>query len=205
MDTSTFQLDQIHQEVPALLCQYTYFLNKESQKVLSIGFDPSTFRPVLHLTSLVNDEHLCFSNEDWACVTACLKYCLKYLIGSSDVAWYSSNSLVIESIINNGERLIKITNLNVSPGVFELNLNELQVINQFSTFLTRILKHYSDYWFDVEYYYRSYLLKCISWNKKQLDISDYFTPGNRCLNYFRIFNEFPIVCRNKLEYDLLQK
>lgn len=200
MDSSCLQLDRIG--VPTLLCQYTYFLNSEFNKVLLIGFENQTFRPTIYITSLVKSEQLHFSYEEWACVTACIKYCAKFLNGSSDVVWYSSNSLVIESIISDGERLIKISNFDNTIGAIELNLEEFKIIEQYSAYLSRIFKHYSEYWFDVEIYYRTYVFKCMTSAKRQLDITNYFSPRNRCLNYFRIFNELPIVCKAKLDADL---
>lgn len=202
MDSSYLQLEIIDQELPSLLCQYTYFLNKHFTKVLLTGFDTTTFKPTIYLASLTTKNKIVFSNEEWACVIACLKYCVKFLNGSSDVAWYSSNSLVIESISVDGERLIKITNFNITDSSFTLNLEELEKIEQLSAFLTRIIKHYCQYWYDLEVYYRTYVLKCISNNSRSLDDSDYFSPGNRCLNYFRIFHEIPIMCNHKLLTDL---
>lgn len=202
MDSSLLQLDNIHEEISILLCQYTYFLNKEASKALFLGFNPSTFRPVLHITSLIDNKQLEFTNEDWACVTACSKYCIKFLSENSDLAWYSSNTLVIESIYKNSERLIRISFFDSPDSFVELNLYEFEIINQYSTFISRIFKHYSDYWTEIDKYYRQYLLKCITLNKTCLDQEDYFLPNNRCLNYYRIFNELPIVCRNKLINDL---
>lgn len=203
MDGSLLQLDCVDQELPILLCQYTYFLNKIANKVLFIGFDSTTFRPVIQLLSLDNNQRLCFSFHEWACVSACMKYCIKFLKGSSDIAWYSSQNLVIESFVRNDERLIKISNLDAANSVIELNLEEFENLDSYSPFLSRIFKHYNEHWFDVEVYYRTYVLKCLSVNKCELDITEYFTPANRCLNYFRIFNEIPIICKNKLTVDLV--
>lgn len=202
MDGSLLQLDRIDQELPILLCQYTYFLNKAATKVLFIGFDSSTFRPVIHLLAFNNNQRLCFSFHEWACVNACMKYCIKFLKGSSDIAWYSSQNLVIESLSRNNKRFIKISNLDVLNSVIELDVEEFENLELYSQFLSRIFKHYNEYWFDVEVYYRTYVLKCLSGNKGELDITEYFTPNNRSLNYFRLFNEIPVVCRSKLTSDL---
>lgn len=202
MDSSYLQLENIDQETPSLLCQYTYFLNKQSEKALLNGFDTTTFKPSIYIVSLLKKDKIVFSSDEWACIVACIKYCIKFLNGSSDVAWYSSNSIVIESLSVDGERLIKITNFDSVGSSITLNHEELEKIDQLSTFLSRIVKHYCAYWYDLEVYYRTYVLKCVSSNKKRLDDVDYFSPGNRCLNYFRIFNEIPIMCSHKLLTDL---
>lgn len=202
MESSYLHLENLDQEIPSLLCQYTYFLNKHANKVLLIGFDTTTFKPVISLASLAKKKKIVFSSEEWACVVSCIKYCLKYLKGSSDVAWYSSNSLVIESITIDNERLVKITNFDLADSSITLNLEELNKIDQLSSFLTRIIKHYVQFCYDLEVYYRTYVLNCVTSNKTSLDQSEYFSPGNRCLNYFRIFNEIPIMCGHKLKTDL---
>lgn len=204
MDGSLLQLDRIDIDLPNLICQYTYFLNKIASKILLIGFSPDTFHPLIYISSLEQNQQLHFKKEEWCCFNACLKYCLKFLTEKSKTVWYSSNSLVIESITTNSERLIRITNFDVVDGVIELNLEEIQTIEKYSEFLTTLINHYSENWLDVETFYHTYLFKCAQLNKKKLDFDDFFKPSNRSLNYFRIFNEIPIICERKLEADFKQ-
>lgn len=204
MDTSLLQLDTIDNNIPALLCQYTYFLNSESSKLFLIGFNRNTFSPTICITSLLTYEQISFSYEEWTCVRACIKYCLKFLEGNSDVAWYSSHSLVIESSTNDNKRFIKISNLDCAASSIELNFEEFKIIEQLAPFISRIFKHYTEHCFDLEVYYRTYVLKCMTSNRPRLGNEHYFSPGNRCLNYFRIFHEIPVLCKTKLEIDMTQ-
>lgn len=203
MDHTLLQVNRVHLDSPNLLCQYTYFLNRDASKTIILGFDTNTFAPTIQILSFVNNKKISFTIDEWNCVLTYLNHCFQYLQGQTETAWCKKSSLIIDSTCRDGERFIRFSNYESSSNTIELNIDEFKVLSDFSPFLTRILKHYSDNYFEVEKYYRQYVLKCIVYNTKSLDYSEYFFPPNRgVLNYLRLFSELPILSRYKLDADL---
>lgn len=195
-------------EAPVLLSQYSYYLNKEGTKSVIVGYNSTTLHPSIALFSPITCEKVELSKYDWLCIKAILKYGQQYLIGNTNNVFYRSQHVQIDSTMKNSERLIRIVNFNMPDSHIELNLEEFETLIEYSYYISKIVIHYSELCCDVSTFFESYKMKCIEQNKQRLDPSDFclhfsnFGLNSKTINWFRIFNEIPIVCREKLAREI---
>lgn len=207
MDLTSIKLNKGDREYPAqLLLQYSYYLNKSATKQVLIGFDTDTFKPYILLTDSCTDTFLHFSYENWRFINECLDNCINYLNDDTQTCWESSTDKIwkinlVGDCFENGTRTIVIKNTTFDREI-TFNLEELTVLNKFAPYLTRMIRHYDDKWGFVKQFYKSYLLKCFVGDVDRLPFSKFFKNEGNTVNYFRLFNEIPVLCNDKLIADL---
>lgn len=206
MDSAVIQLEKKDCESPQLLLQYSYYLNRTVTKQILIGFDPYHFRPYIVVIDFQHNTFLHFSQENWEFITECINSCLDYVNQVTQGCWASTHDKVwnINSVgdcIDGEERGIVIKNIAFDREII-LNLEELTVLSQLAPYLTRMLKHYNERWGFVREYYRSYLLKCFVSDVDRLQMKQFYKYDTISVNYFRLFNEIPVLCKDKLRSDL---
>lgn len=206
MDSSVIQLEKGECEIPTFLLQYSYYLNRSATKQIILGFGPDSFKPYVALISFHEKKFLYFSASYWNFFVEHVHDCEEYLNKNAEICSASSNDCVFEINKvtlddNNDTRQISITNVNFNCKII-LNLEELSVLNQLIPFLSRMMNHFEEKWGFVKEFYRAYLLKCFIGDTDHLILKQFFKIESPAINYFRLFNEIPVLCRDKLKTDL---
>lgn len=200
MDSCVLQLEKSDCDFPSqLLLQYSYYLNKSATKEALIGFDKDSFQARVLLQDNVTKTVLEFTPENWEFVGECLESSSPECFGTTgDKIW---NIYSIGESVCNEDRCIAIKNVPYDRKIL-FNREELTILLQYMPYLRRMLKHYNEKWGIVKQYYSAYLMKCFVADTLALKLKKFFKFEMSALNYFRLFNEIPVICRDKLLCDL---
>lgn len=205
MDSIELQMQKGEYDRPTLLLQYCYYLNSAATKQVIVGFDSETFRPYVVLMSLCEKSYLFFSVSNWSFVIDGLDKCEKYLKYKKENVWgVSADDIFQMDKVESDDcntRQIKIANVVFNCEIL-FGLEEIETLIQLSSFLSRILNHYNDKWGYVKEFYRAYLIECCVGDENKFSLKQFFSIKSPSVNYFRLFNEIPVICRNKLKNDL---
>lgn len=181
-----------------LLLSYTYFINAEHTKYISIGFSVKTFTPCviinyigyaqtkLGLTEWLNIfmiKHEEISTFFKNCETSkCRK--IKTLKNSQIHFDYVTKSLILNSLAINHEEWILMQQMT----------DYIQSVLYWCRYLTRA----------VSLYYDEYVKRCVENSVYSLDATHFFTDETSIIkcNFSRLFWEMPILCKNKLFNDI---
>lgn len=204
MDSTIIQLEKADCEIPTFLLQYSYYLNRSATKQIILGFDAETFKPYAALISFHEKKFLYFSASYWDFLSEHIDLCSDYL----NLHEANCNALSADGVFeikvkgdNNDARHVSIANVNFNCEII-LNLEEISVLHQLTPYLSRMMKHFDEKWGFVKEFYRTYLLKCFVGDTDHLMIKHFFRIESPAINYFRLFNEIPVLCRDKLKTDL---
>lgn len=201
------QLEKVESKFPEqLLLQYTYYLNKDTSKQVLTGFDVDTFKPCIVMTDSCTKTVLHFSQDNWNFVLECIDNCAGFLNQERPNCWATTfdkvwNIFSVGDFIQNEERYIVIKNIAFDREII-FNADEFLLFYQFAPFLSHILKNYEDKQGYVKEYYRAYLIKCYVRDVVQLQNMHFFKTDGATINFFRLFSEIPIICKDKLKDDL---
>lgn len=195
-----------------LLLQYSYFLNVEACKEITIGYDPYSFVPSVYLTWMDEGSlkylHLC--RDSWIFFRDCLGEIKdnftgnvfnaeQYRATSSDGIWELEFR---QSCFVNGENGFELRNTAFSLSLY-FNFTEIKTLFHLTIYCAAIMVYYGDVQKIVESYYDQYLLVCYANGRDYLDYHEYIRGNDTVkVNWFRVFSEIPIVCKNKLRKDL---
>lgn len=183
------------------LLAYTYFINGEISKYISVGYDTNTFQPsvTIHhigessitLTSMewmimfvYIDQIKTYLDRTWTIIdghnTGIIQVTKEFTIEQhnalSDWVWFKKDDL--NQITINGEEFSQIEHL----------------ADFFNTIIYR-LKLSSEL---VKNYYNDYVDKCAMFGTECLSSSQYFVPAiEKNFNYNKLFIEIGIVCIRK--------
>lgn len=194
--------------LPALLLQYSYYLNREATKCVNIGIDPYRFDPRIIIFSPTQRKGVHLSPVDWTYLYSSYESVHDFLTYKNDCVWFSSPTMTMKSVISSpNARMIKLRNTCSSIPCRKITLNfiewdTLKGLTQYLNVLTTKFLEISPL---VADYYRTYLHQCKVLNKHQLTKDDYFLPddvGSLQFNSYRLFNEIPTICEEKLFEDL---
>lgn len=184
-----------------LLLSYTYFLNNESTKFICIGYDTIHFSPIIHLNH-IRKSSIIWNILDWLTFTT-------HICSIQDFLSHNSNNINISFtnfLISNCDEKIFIKD-KVSLEEVEITAAEMFTLINLIDFLNTIMFHYKSCVAYIQEYYNLYVLNCSTKNVFSLSTSDYFVPPSDRfqLNYYRLFYEIPIIFKEKLLFDVMNK
>lgn len=191
---------------PALLLQYSYYLNSEATKCVNIGIDPYTFTPKMIIFSPTLRKGVNLTCTEWAYLHTSYQGVRDFLTYKKDRAWFSTNNIAVRSMTSKANiRLIKLRN-NPSPShKINLNFSEWETLKGLTSYLNTLMEKFKQISPMVSDFYDSYINKCQQLNVDTLAPDNYFEPHDvhmRNFNSFRLFNEIPVLCEEKLFDDL---
>lgn len=190
--------------VPNLLLSHTYFLNDQHTCYLSIGYNAETFKPEIILFK--NTVFHILEAESWTSVIFNnLQTIKKHFSGENNISFAELPKTIgncdVKLTCRNNERSILFTN---GSKKIVLNQDEWERCSSLLLFLQSMITWSEVVWPDVARYYNLYLLKCIDRKTYSLHLNDFFIPpliGYNYFNFSRLFNELPILCKNKIMND----
>lgn len=191
---------------PALLLQYTYYLNNQGTKCVTIGLDTITFEPrmIIHSTTQRTGVHL--SQVEWTYLHTSYKSVYDFLVCKKDVTFLTAYNFVLKSILTkNKKRFIKLKNNPNPTRQVTLDFAEWVNLGNLTNYLCVLMTKFIEISPFVVEYYNLYLQQSRALKKDPLTSEDYFMPelaDRPQFNTYRLFNEIPLVCREKLTNDL---
>lgn len=191
--------------LPALLLQYSYYLNQEATKCVNIGIDPCTFEPRMIIFSPTLRKGVHLSPIEWTYLHTSYQAVRDFLTYKNDCAWFSSHNINMKSMISPANvRMIKLRNGSSACRKIVLNFIEWETLNSWTLYLGVLMAKFIEISPMVIDYYRAYLHQCRVLGKSVLTSDDYFVSehGGTLFNNYRLFNEIPIICEGKLFEDL---
>lgn len=191
---------------PALLLQYSYYLNAEATKCVNIGIDPYTFQPKMIIFSPIQRKGVNLTCTEWAYLHTSYQGVRDFLTYQKERAWFSTNNIAVRSTTSKANiRLIKLRN-NPSPShKINLNLTEWETLKSMTVYLNALMEKFCQISPMVRDYYDTYITKCHTLAQDVLGPNEFFEPLNgdvTSFNSFRLFNEIPVLCEEKLFEDL---
>lgn len=205
MDTSNHLMSKQsgRRPIPDLLLSYVYFFNEYKTSSIIIGYDTEIFEPKMIL--MKGKEYQTLSWDDWHYFYCCIGG-IKQYFDEQDGDKYGNmvnekNQRFKLALYNQNKHLI----FHEKTAKIRLNSREWERLWDLAPLLHSIFSWYMLTCKEISTYYNLYLNKCILQNCSKLDYKDFFTPmheNNNYCNYSRLFNEIPILCKNKLINDL---
>lgn len=191
---------------PALLLQYSYYLNQEATKCVTIGIDPYTFVPKMIIFSPTLRKGVNLSCTEWAYLHTSYQGVRDFLTYKKDRAWFSTNNIALRSMTSKTNiRLIKLRNNPTPSHKINLNFIEWENLKGLTSYLNALMEKFIQISPMVSDYYDTYISKCHELNQEYLPPHEFFEPQNgqiRNFNSFRLFNEIPVLCEEKMHEDL---
>lgn len=181
---------------PHLILAYTYFLNDDFNRIISIGFSTSTLKPVVVLHHVGNGSVVLTPNEWYSLFLhqqdiegAMNGVAIKNPIFLSDDTKISQD--------DSGRITIKKTSFSTTF-TFQLNGYDWQCFIHLSELFKSILHLYTRSQEKVNLYYVKYTQLCFEKNVMCLDVASYFVVDNAFnLNLPRLFNELGLLFKQK--------
>lgn len=177
-----------------LLLSYTYFINDDCSKYISVGFNPETFKPQTKLHHVgVHQSRL--DLKEWIYI---------FTVKNDEFSSLFTSKNPVKICCSLKSLDIKFKKQKIIINGFEINAQEWLLIVKLSNFIQSVL-----YWCrqtanDVINYYQNYVEKCKAHNVYSLEATHFFvndTSEMKC-NHSRLFYEIPILCKNKLLSDI---
>lgn len=181
-----------------LLLTYSYFLNNENTKIITIGFDSTNFSPTIQLGK-IGKSILTWNVLDWITFTFHACSIQNNLNNNINISISFTNFM-----IHNSDGQIFIKN-NISDEEIEFTSEEIWIVLKLIEYFNTIIFHYKSCAVYVQEYYNQYVVNCASKDLFYLNTTDYFIPpaDHYQLNYYRLFYEIPIICKEKLLSDVM--
>lgn len=196
-----------------LMYANTFQFNK-SMKTISVGLDANnSFKFTIMLKNNRINKYITLEYTDW----------VRLMSIESDIRAYFFQAHYVgdgvgheQTFFCNGELWVRGKKLRSQPLLLFRQLRKRREIltfteEEFESILTfaDIVKFYyqsiSHLSTMVNNYYDMYLQFCYVKKKQQLALSDLFAPMNFQMHIFdfaRVFHEIPIICKNKLKFDI---
>lgn len=195
---------------PTFLQQTLYFINDQSIKFISIGYSPENdFKPTFILAN--SSSYVILSVTDWLslfmmkqeiekCFAAeksdkeSVLYAMKNItVSKYPFGYHDSTVLLIENTPK--------TRLNNQ--VF-INLREYSKLLELEPIFQSLLKQMQPNAAPIDDYYNMYAFYCIQKQKQFLSDDEYFLPiiSINNVDSFKLFQEIPVICSEKLKKDI---
>lgn len=194
--------------IPTLLLRYTYFLDANSKKAMSIGFDSITFKPLIIVQDF-NGSHIVMTIHDWMFVALNHELAKKFFQHDIDQpAFNCSKNITVQHLFGRRkERLIYLQNTDNSHRHCNLSLNaeEYTTLSRLSDFFSTLALYLRKGTNSIEEYYNNYVYYCVMKKQAHLTSKDFFIPiidTENTYNYSRLFHEIPILCDERLRQDI---
>lgn len=189
--------------VPELLLSYTYFLNSQHSCYLRVGYDTESFKlKIVLYKNMIFQE---WSFEDWNNLHRNTGTIQNYFQSNDGVEIKNddaASSMTIRLLKRSRGKCIQFQNVAAKIKIFQSEWEELFVMMDF---LNTVINWCSVIWHEIEQYYNIYYQKCIQLQVNRLSPNEFFIPipstFNYC-NFSRLFNEIPVLCKNRLQQDL---
>lgn len=208
MDSETFQLQKGDREIPRLLLQYSYYLNKSGTKQIITGFDSVSFKAYIVFISFSDRKFIYITPDNWRFFVQCIAASCDYLNKLTDVFELRQSDDTILHVcsynneFNPDDRYICLHDLVYNSRIY-FNLGEIEVLNKLTYYLSLMINHLDNRWGFIKEFYRTYLFKCFSRNIDHLNEHQLFKIDSGLhVNYLRLFHEIPVLCSDKLKFDL---
>lgn len=177
-----------------LLLAYTYFLNNEYTKYISIGYQQDDFKTGIVLHD-IGENCVVLSSFDW----------LSLFIYITEIDCAFSEQKLENPINVTSELILKYNVPNnciiVSKDSAELKITrgDWQIFVQLTEYFSFVLNWYNQTSAIAKNYYDEYVAKCIENNLPYLNSSHYFSPKNcnKNCNFSRLFYEIGIINNEK--------
>ncbi len=214
------------ESLPRLLLQYSYFLDARHVKLVSIGYNNDTFTPTI-LFHHVGKSYIELNAIDWMSIFLNIDNINKYYFtvtskenGEQNDSMKKPNTIKFMTTENFSitpcmEQTSSLTTLLFQQHcqqqqqeqirIFTLDHTEWLRLHELMDFFNTLIFYYKSTVDNVKHYYNEYVKKCVEYNKLKLIGVDFFTPqhiNHYSYNYSRLFYETPIICHDKLYYDI---
>lgn len=188
-----------------LLMSNVYFLNPNKTKFILIGYSVlKDFKPVIVFC------------HDGCYVDFILSDCIALMEKHETINdWFlnkcnnqevleTTKNIYIKKTLKSNKPFLEIRNIQHRRlnNYILLNSREYTTCHQMEIFIQNILKNYQTNWCVVEEYYNVYVQKCCIKNELVLDDCDYFYPEYTSFDFYKLFKEISIFCKDKLESDV---
>lgn len=185
---------EIHLEYtipPHLILAYTYFLNDNFNKFISIGFSAQTLKPVVVLHH-IGQSAVILSTSEW--------YSL--FLNQKDIeSAFTGTPFKAPKYLSEEAKIEQDTSFRIflnKTSKFEFNINDWQCFVHLSELFKSILHLYTRTQDTVQLFYVKYTQLCFEKNVMCLDTSNFFVIENPFnLNLQRLFNELGLLFRQK--------
>lgn len=181
-----------------LLLSYTYFINDDCSKYISVGFNPGTFKPQAKLHH-VGVHQSTLDLKEWLYIFIIKNDEFSNTFTSQNPGKICCSLKSVDIKFKKKYRIILING-------FEINAKEWLIIVKLSNFIQSVLYWCSQATNNIINYYQKYVEKCKLYNVSSLDATYFFVNDEnemKC-NHSRLFYEIPILCKNKLMSDILK-
>lgn len=181
-----------------LLLSYTYFLNADCSKYISVGYNTETFKPQTKLHH-VGVHRTTLGLVEWMYV---------FVIKNDEFSslFTSKNPGKIQSSLKSIDIKFKRKSRNLVINGFEISEQEWLIIVKLSNFIQSVLYWCKQTRSNIVNYYQKYVEKCRANNVSSLDVTHFFVVDDnemKC-NYSRLFYEITILCKTQLLSDILK-
>lgn len=193
--------------VPDLLLAYTYFLNEQHTCYINVGYniDDFTLNVCLYKNGVF---HILYFGE-WSLLNANM-ITIKHHISSEDTGIeyielpkLDTSTISFKLSHRKFEKCLIISGTNSKKII--LNVKECEKLCELIPYLTSMVNWYAVTGNEIKNFYRQYLERCIERGLFKLSWTDFFLTdqqtGFTYYNYSRLFNEIPVLCKNKIIFD----
>lgn len=204
--------------VSPLLLAYTYQINNECSKLVSVGFETGSFQPAI-LFQNVNKSFLQLNVFEYINIFLYANE-IQSFFNETNSLNVNNHYITIKSVIvKKVKHLIikkKFNEKNSSNQKIILKSEEWDILLRLFNFFDVLIFWYRSTAQNVFQYYKHYLQLCCEKNLRQLTTEYFFTPNESnnvqpishlygstvMFNYSRLFHEIPIICFNRLTQDI---
>lgn len=193
-------------EIPELLLSYTYFLNSSHSSHLTIGYNNKDF--TLRIIVFKNNIFHTLRQADWAVLIKNVEIIENHFNNKyeTDFAELPNENAFTQFklSIRRGEKcLISVQN----NKKLILETPEWQKLYQWLPYINTVAIWYNSVTLEIQKYYDRYLHYCIQNRVMHLLPHHFFRAVDHSQYFYnnsRIFNEIPIICKNKLRDDIIE-
>lgn len=211
----------VERELPKLLLEYSYHLNDDGTKIVCVGINPHNFQPCVIIYIPATRRAIQLPMFEWSFIPISHASIRRYLSYEKEwSSWCSSPNFTLKPIQSrHNVRLARIENNQMRGNRITLNLDEWDRLGELTKLFTAFMVKFEEQAVKIEEYFMAYVQHCRILQKDKLSSRDYFVPftadssatGTTStaltitptpFNHFRLFHEIPIICRQKLAFEL---
>ena len=186
-------------ESEQLLLAYTYFINNENSKYISVGYSVENFSPCV-IINYIGLGNLKLGLPEWLNIFMVKHEEISSLLNAGGVKKCQKLIKTMKNTLikfDEHTKTIVISNIAINHDEWLLKLQLTDYIQSVLYWCRQTTK-------EVSSYYNEYVKRCIELNTISLDTTDFFTNTNSIFkwNDSRLFFEIPILCKNKLYNDI---
>lgn len=181
-----------------LLLSYTYFINADHSKYISVGYSVDNFTPCV-IVNYIGIAKIKLVLLEWLNI---------FLLKNEDISSFFSSCGSKKP--KNSIKTLKNTKIQFDAASKSVIINGLAINHEEWTLMLQMTDYIQSvlYWCrqstrEVSSYYNEYVKRCCEQNVYSLDATHFFSDISsiKC-NYTRLFWEIPILCREKLMNDV---